>query len=113
MIEFLLVSVSLRFLLFEHGSFAWFRHVLGTVFFFAPEYWKELKSCAYCNGFWASMVAFCIVYGFHPESWFVWLVWGIVGAFVNYLVKLFVLLCMAITNTWDSINRAGKLKTGA
>lgn len=91
MIELLLVSVSLRFLLFEHYSFKWFRFLLGKVLFFAPDYWQALESCAYCNGFWVSALGYFVVIGLHKATDSCWLaVFALVGAYVNYLVQMVV-----------------------
>lgn len=88
MIEFLLVSIALRFLLFEHHSSKWFRFLLGRIL--APGYWQALESCAYCNGFWVSAVSYLVVFEVpHQLAECCQLViFGVVGAWVNYFVQL-------------------------
>lgn len=84
MIEFLFLSVSLRFLLFDHYSFKWFRFLLGRGLFLFPNYWKELEKCSFCNGFWVSLGCYILLFGFHLLA----LRYALIGAFACYWSKL-------------------------
>lgn len=92
MLKLLLASLAIRFFLFEWDAHPcrWFRAGMRKIFWFAPKLWEELSHCAYCNGFWVSLVIFgvSLVGGFSYQR-IIWLLpFALAGGLSNYVFQL-------------------------